>query len=319
MANQDNGRNVALPDENRASWRPQDEHQRNRRNMSDEDERYEEDRYARSRYGQGQSGYGSGRSWQRNEEERDRNPYESGGYGQGSMPGSYSQGTHGGYMQGEHPHAFHPGGYPQGGDYPSQYSSHQGYPQGYQGHQGYQSHQGYQGGAYSQGSYNQGYYPGQQGNYGSSFRDMGPYGGSHGMGMSGDYQGMRRFGQERSGYMRGMSERYGEAERTGGHRGKGPKGYQRSDERIRDNVCEVLENDDRIDASAIEVTVKNGEVMLTGNVDARHDKRLAEDLVQDLPGVKDVQNQLRVNRSMWQEVKSAITGENKDDSKKARA
>jgi hypothetical protein len=79
-----------------------------------------------------------------------------------------------------------------------------------------------------------------------------------------------------------------------GHRGKGPSGYQRSDERIRENVCEALSDDDRVDASNIEVTVKNGEVTLSGLVPDRETKRLAEDCVENLSGVKDVQNNIRV-------------------------
>src|SRR5829696_5692385 len=95
MANQQgNGRNVAMPDENRPSWRPQDDNvtARSRHNMNDEDDRdrmyrdrdrdddrfmhrgHWEDRHERrfdrdrdegyrstERYGQGQSGYGGGR------------------------------------------------------------------------------------------------------------------------------------------------------------------------------------------------------------------------------------------------------------------
>ena len=48
-----------------------------------------------------------------------------------------------------------------------------------------------------------------------------------------------------------------------GHRGKGPSGYQRSDERIREIVCEVLTDDDRIDATHLEVTVKNGDFAIS--------------------------------------------------------
>ena len=79
-----------------------------------------------------------------------------------------------------------------------------------------------------------------------------------------------------------------------GHRGKGPMGYQRSDERIRETVCEALSDDDRIDASTIEVTVKSGEVTLSGTVEDRRTKRMAEECVENLSGVKDVQNNIRV-------------------------
>lgn len=81
---------------------------------------------------------------------------------------------------------------------------------------------------------------------------------------------------------------------TGPHRGKGPAGYQRSDERIRELVCESLTDDDEIDASHIEVSVTGGEVTLSGTVDDRRTKRAAEDCAYSAPGVRDVQNRLRV-------------------------
>lgn len=80
-----------------------------------------------------------------------------------------------------------------------------------------------------------------------------------------------------------------------GHRGKGPKNFMRSDERIREAVCEALSDDDNVDASEIEVTVKGGEVTLSGTVEDRHTKRAAEDCVERIAGVKDVQNQLKVH------------------------
>jgi hypothetical protein len=81
---------------------------------------------------------------------------------------------------------------------------------------------------------------------------------------------------------------------TGPHRGKGPAGYQRSDERIRELVCESLTDDDEIDASQIEVSVTGGEVTLSGTVDDRRTKRAAEDCAYSAAGVRDVQNRLRV-------------------------
>lgn len=85
-----------------------------------------------------------------------------------------------------------------------------------------------------------------------------------------------------------------EVRRGGGHRGKGPVNYVRSDDRIRENICEALTDDDAIDASEIEVIVHDGEVTLTGIVDDRETKRAAEDCVWHVGGVKDVQNQLRL-------------------------
>jgi hypothetical protein len=82
--------------------------------------------------------------------------------------------------------------------------------------------------------------------------------------------------------------------RPGPHVGKGPKGYQRSDERIREQVCESLEQHPDIDATEVEVTVAAGVVTLQGEVADRRAKRMSEDLVESLPGVKDVHNQLRI-------------------------
>lgn len=82
----------------------------------------------------------------------------------------------------------------------------------------------------------------------------------------------------------------------GKYKGVGPKGYRRSDERIREDVNDRLSYDDMVDASDIEVTVNNCEVTLTGTVDSRQAKRRAEDIVEDVLGVENVSNQLRVNR-----------------------
>jgi len=81
---------------------------------------------------------------------------------------------------------------------------------------------------------------------------------------------------------------------TGPHRGKGPVGYRRSDERIHELVCEALTDDDQLDASQIEVSVNDGSVTLAGVVDARHAKLDAEDCVYSVWGVRGVQNLLRV-------------------------
>lgn len=87
----------------------------------------------------------------------------------------------------------------------------------------------------------------------------------------------------------------GEPWRTPGpHTGRGPKGYRRSDDRIREDVCERLTHHGHLDASAIRISVEDGEVTLEGTVESRRDKRLAEDAVEGLSGVKDVHNRLRI-------------------------
>jgi BON domain len=76
-------------------------------------------------------------------------------------------------------------------------------------------------------------------------------------------------------------------------RGLGPRNVTRADDRIREDVCEALMDDEDLDASEIEVSVKEGEVTLVGKVASRLDKRLAEDLSANVSGVRDVNNQLR--------------------------
>jgi osmotically-inducible protein OsmY len=78
-----------------------------------------------------------------------------------------------------------------------------------------------------------------------------------------------------------------------GHRGKGPKNYVRSDQRVFDDVCEALTQSDAVDASEITVRVDKGEVTLDGSVATAHMKELAEEAIIDLPGVKSVRNVLR--------------------------
>lgn len=78
------------------------------------------------------------------------------------------------------------------------------------------------------------------------------------------------------------------------HQGVGPKGYRRSDERIREDVSDRLTDDAYIDASQITVTVKDGEVTLDGNVDSRFARRRSEDMTEAVSGVGHVQNNLRV-------------------------
>lgn len=80
------------------------------------------------------------------------------------------------------------------------------------------------------------------------------------------------------------------------HSGKGPKNYKRSDERIKDLVCQKLADDPELDASNVEVEVNNSEVTLTGNVNGKFEKYLVEDLVESVSGVSHVDNRIRVSK-----------------------
>lgn len=85
----------------------------------------------------------------------------------------------------------------------------------------------------------------------------------------------------------------------GTYYGRGPSGYTRSDERIREDVCDRLTDDPHVDASAIEVAVEAGLVTLQGQVPDRQMKHRAEDCAEHVSGVKDVENRLRVAREAW--------------------
>jgi len=88
-------------------------------------------------------------------------------------------------------------------------------------------------------------------------------------------------------------------QRRGPHRGRGPSNYTRSDERIKDDINDRLTEHSYHDASNIDVQVLGGEATLTGTVESRYEKRLAEDLAEDVSGVKNVENRIRVRETSW--------------------
>lgn len=90
------------------------------------------------------------------------------------------------------------------------------------------------------------------------------------------------------------AERRRRMDKIEGHRGKGPKGYKRSDDRIREDINDRLSDDPWVDASDIEVSVNNSEVTVTGNVRDRNDKRRVEDIIERVSGVSHVENRVRV-------------------------
>jgi osmotically-inducible protein OsmY len=185
----------------------------------------------------------------------------------------------------------------------------QDFEQGSYGRGGYQAggfqQGGYQGG-YQQGGYGQGQQPrsqyGQSGYTGQSRGTEGSrYGGSQADGWSGEPDEMRWGRQqglygssEYGGFMSTQRSQHRSQSDFQSHVGKGPKNWQRSDERIREDVNEALARHPEIDASDIEVKVQNCEITLTGTVADRRAKREAEDVAERVFGVKDVQNQIRV-------------------------
>lgn len=81
------------------------------------------------------------------------------------------------------------------------------------------------------------------------------------------------------------------------YRGRGPKNYTRSDDRIIDDVNERLTNDDDLDASDIEVKCESGVLTLEGTVEQRWMKHRAEDLAEACAGVRQIDNRIQVETS----------------------
>lgn len=110
------------------------------------------------------------------------------------------------------------------------------------------------------------------------------------------------FGNEDAERRREMDRRF-----TAQHRGKGPRGYSRSDDRIKEDVNDRLSDNPYIDASDVEVSVTNGEVVLSGKVTDRHDKRRAEDIAEGVSGVRNVENRIRVQSEVGDSTGSFTT------------
>ncbi|WP_179102842.1 BON domain-containing protein [Burkholderia pseudomallei] len=75
---------------------------------------------------------------------------------------------------------------------------------------------------------------------------------------------------------------------------QGPKGYTRSDERIREDICERLAYAFDLDVSDVSVEVNGGRVELQGTVPERWMKHEIEDIADNCMCVRDVDNRVRV-------------------------
>ena len=100
---------------------------------------------------------------------------------------------------------------------------------------------------------------------------------------------------------------------SGPYSGRGPKGYRRSAERILEDVAERLTDDPDVDASGIDVSVEGDVVLLRGRVHDRGQKRAAEDVVETVSGVRDVRNELDVEKGMLEELTDAVTGRSDEE------
>ena len=293
------------------------------------DERWSDDDDWRRRSRERQSFSG------REEDDEDRR-------GSGAYRGAYGQGTSGNYAGGydrsrggseDFDSSGYGGGYGQGG------MRGQSYGGGYRDRDEYDRSYGLESSNYSQRGQRQhggqdsqndqgGYGERQQGYRQQGAAGFGAYeeGGSFSQGRPGmGAQGYERIGQDFGGYSQGFTKNQGFGSEQSGsyltrggrrewgrHSGRGPKNYTRSDDRIREDVNDRLTDDPHLDASEIDVKVSSCEVTLTGTVDSREAKRRAEDCVESVSGVKNVQNNLRIQAPSEDESTRTTTGGKKN-------
>jgi hypothetical protein len=83
----------------------------------------------------------------------------------------------------------------------------------------------------------------------------------------------------------------------GPYSGRGPIGYDSAGDPTGQEVYSRLTQHGQIDASDIEIVIDNGEVLLDGTVDSEETKRLAQEAVETITGVRSVQNLLQVKEN----------------------
>jgi osmotically-inducible protein OsmY len=268
----------------------QEDSWQNRENAWDRDRdrgEYEpQQRGARDYYGQQGR---SGQNWQQEAQQGyEQNWQQGGGYYRG---GEANYGAMGRWPRNEDRENYGQQDYSFGNQSPSSFGNAGGYGgDEYRraensGNQGYGAGRGQQWGGASRQNYGQSAYGSQQ-RYGQA-----DY--SQGRASSGGYYPQEYSSVGNWGSAAG-SGRYQSQEQN--FRGRMPKGYARSDERIKEDICERLTEDPYIDASEITIEVSAGVVTLEGTIEDRSQKHRAEDLVDATSGVKDVHNRLSVAR-----------------------
>jgi hypothetical protein len=142
---------------------------------------------------------------------------------------------------------------------------------------------------------------GWEGRYASGrYGNYEPYYGNYGYGAAGYGAGGNYYNRPGRGATRENYTNYA---------GRGPRNYRRSDERIREDVNDYLARNPDLDATDVDVRVDNGEVTLSGVVEDRGAKRLAEDIADDVSGVTDVHNDLKIRHGLF----AGVTGEKATD------
>jgi hypothetical protein len=76
--------------------------------------------------------------------------------------------------------------------------------------------------------------------------------------------------------------------------GIGPRNYTKTDQRILEDVCELLTRHGELDVRAVDVHCRNGVIRLEGSVPSRWARREIEAVADSVGGVQDVQNDLTI-------------------------
>ena len=299
----DNNRNRSNQFDKNWDRNDQDDQNRNRENYGNTGYDYEsQDRNRRTRYGSssyGESGYGRENQGHYGGGRGNEYGYQSGeSYGQGNYGDRFRQPEQGWQQSGSNEYRNE-----------NDWTRNQGYGYGSGQNQDWQQRRNRNYGSQygTSGSYEGRF----DGGYGEGYASSG-YSGNQDYG-SQNYgnQNYGRFGQDRnrdwwdrtkdevsSWFGDEDAERRRRVDRMQGpYKGKGPKDYQRSEDRIKEDVCDRLSDDDYVDASNIQVQIQGTEVILTGTVDSREQKRRAEDVVESISGVRNVENRIRIEQS----------------------
>ncbi len=93
-----------------------------------------------------------------------------------------------------------------------------------------------------------------------------------------------------------MDPWFREDKTKGLHKGKGPKSCKRSDFKTLEDINDLLLEDPYVNASGIEITVQDGEVILSGQVEDRNVKRRVENIAESVSGVKHLENRLHTRQ-----------------------
>jgi len=85
-----------------------------------------------------------------------------------------------------------------------------------------------------------------------------------------------------------------ESHAVGPYFGVGPRNYAKPDQRVLDDVCELLTRHGELDVRSVDVHCHNGVIRLEGHVPTRWMRREIEAAAESVFGVEDVENHLAV-------------------------